>query len=112
MKDNMETFGIYEKKVERDITENLFTKYNKKKKGANSEESEIREKILNLLNSRLRKTDKPLTFTKVCGLTKFWTHQEMFEAYQKAIKFEPNPPALMRIFIKTNNQKIKQQLKT
>ncbi len=103
MKDNMETFGIYEKKVERDITENLFTKYDKKKKGANSEESELREKYALLLNR---------TIPQICGLTRGWTIQEMYDAYNKAIKFTPNPKALLWIFIKTNNQKIKKQLKS
>lgn len=97
----MQTWGIYQKQTERDITENLFAKYEKKKRGANSPESEIRELIAKLLNSSI---------PKICGRTKGWTKDELYQAYNTAIKFKPNPPALMNVLIKTQNLKIKQQL--
>ena len=97
----MQTWGIYEKVKERDITENLFSKYEKKKRGANSEASELREKYSLLLK-------RP--FKAIAGLTRGWTNDELYRIYNESMKFTPNPGALLWTKIKTHNQKIKAQL--
>lgn len=97
----MDTWGITKPKKERDITENLFSKYEKKKPRANSEASELREKYSLLLN-------RP--FRQISGLTKGWTNEELYRIYNEAIKFTPNPQALLWTKIKHHNLIIKQQL--
>lgn len=109
----MQTLFINKPEKERDITENLFEKYlpKKKVKTPNSPESEIREKILNLLNSKPNPDYPPLTWSRLCGLTKGWTTEEMYREYKKAMDWQVNSIALMKKLIKEKNKKIKEQLK-
>lgn len=95
------------KQLERDepttdlFSDKLFAKIEKKKRGATSLESEIRDNISKLLN-------RP--FRQVAGLTKGWTTDEMYITYNKAKSFKANPAALMWKLIKEKNAKIKEQL--
>lgn len=95
------SYVIYEKKVERDLTENLFSKYEFKKRGATSPESEIRESMAKLLNT---------TIPIICGRTRGWTLEEMTRIYLTASKWRTNPKALLQKLIKEHNLKIKEQL--
>lgn len=86
-------------------TEDLFSSKLfeiKKKKGANSEESEIRELMSKLLNKSI---------PYICGRTRYWTKDEMYQAYNTAIKWKTNPQALLNKLIKEQNLKIKEMLK-
>lgn len=97
------------KQIERDepktdlFSDTLFAKIEKKKRGATSPESEIRDLISQMLS-------RP--FRQISGLTKGWTVDEMYVTYNKAKSFKANPPALLWKLIKEKNLEIKKQLST
>lgn len=97
----------YKKQLERDepktdlFSDTLFAKIEKKKRGATSPESEIRDLISQMLS-------RP--FRQISGLTKGWTVDEMYVTYNKAKSFKANPAALMWKLIKEKNLEIKKQL--
>ena len=97
----------YRKQLERDepktdlFSDTLFAKIEKKKRGATSPESEIRDLISQMLS-------RP--FRQISGLTKGWTVDEMYVTYNKAKSFKANPAALMWKLIKEKNLEIKKQL--
>lgn len=85
------------------FSDTLFAKIEKKKRGATSPESEIRDLISQMLS-------RP--FRQISGLTKGWTVDEMYVTYNKAKSFKANPPALLWKLIKEKNLEIKKQLST
>lgn len=97
----------YRRQLERDepktdlFSDTLFAKIEKKKRGATSPESEIRDLISQMLS-------RP--FRQISGLTKGWTVDEMYVTYNKAKSFKANPAALMWKLIKEKNLEIKKQL--
>lgn len=97
------------KQLERDepttdlFSDRLFSEIKKKKRGATSPQSEIREQMAKLLN-------KPIPY--VCGKTKGWMLEEMVDVYLKASKWKVNPPALLNKLIRKKNEEIKKQLST
>lgn len=107
----MENWNIinYRRQLERDepktdlFSDTLFAKIEKKKRGATSPESEVRDNIAKLLSR---------SFKQVAGLTKGWTTDEMYVTYNKAKSFKANPAALMWKLIKEKNLEIKKQLST
>lgn len=113
----MENWNIinYRKQLERDepktdlFSDTLFAKIEKKKRGATSPESEIREHIAKLIYPEM---DLKKAIKVVCGRTRGWTHQEMFDAYNAASKWKTNSLALMKKLIRIKNEEIKKQLST
>ncbi len=97
----------YRKQLERDepttdlFSDRLFNEIKKKKRGATSPESEIREQMAILVN-------KPIPY--ICGKTKGWMLDEMVDVYLKASKWKVNPPALLNKLIRKKNEEIKKQL--
>lgn len=97
------------KQLERDnpitdlFSDRLFSEIKKKKRGATSPESEIRDLISQMLS-------RP--FKQISGLTRGWTVDEMYITYNKAKSFKANPAALMWKLIKEKNSEIKKQLST
>jgi hypothetical protein len=99
----------YQKQLARDepktdlFSDTLFKEIKKKKRGATSPESEVRDLISQMLS-------RP--FRQISGLTKGWTVDEMYVTYNKAKSFKANPPALLWKLIKEKNLEIKKQLST
>ena len=91
---NQNTWGVYKKKIERDVAENPFSKYEVKKKGAKDPLSEQRDLLAKLLN-------RP--FKQIAGLTKNWTIDELFTTRRSAEAFTKNSQALAWVLIKKLN---------